>query len=278
MAWMNKNSERIGKLTRLPVGEILPNPNQPRRCFDQQELDKLSRSIAANGLLQPISVRRLDRNSYELIAGERRLMACKALGIDKIPAIVVEMPDNDSAVMALVENLHRTDLNCFEEAEAIAKLMADGRLTQQQVAKMLCKTQPAIANKLRLLRISPMLRDLLVQNGLTERHARALLMVEDPQQQEEILHHVIKMGLNVAQTESYIQRCLKVAPQEKPARLVVVKDVRLLFNSISKAVNAIKEGGFEVETMQTEDDRYVNYVVRIPKDRVYVKPVDNATA
>ena len=278
MAWMNKNSERIGKLTRLPVGEILPNPNQPRRCFDQQELDKLSRSIAANGLLQPISVRRLDRNSYELIAGERRLMACKALGMDKIPAIVVEMPDNDSAVMALVENLHRTDLNCFEEAEAIAKLMADGRLTQQQVAKMLCKTQPAIANKLRLLRISPMLRDLLVQNGLTERHARALLMVEDPQQQEEILHHVIKMGLNVAQTESYIQRCLKMVPQEKPARLVVVKDVRLLFNSISKAVNAIKEGGFEVETMQTEDDRYVNYVVRIPKDRVYVKPVDNATA
>lgn len=278
MAWMNKNSERIGKLTLLPVGEILPNPNQPRRCFDQQELDKLSRSIAANGLLQPISVRRLDRSSYELIAGERRLLACKALGMDKIPAIVVEMPDTDSAVMALVENLHRTDLNCFEEAEAIAKLMADGRLTQQQVAKMLCKTQPAIANKLRLLRISPTLRDLLVQNGLTERHARALLMVEDPQQQEEILHHVIKMGLNVAQTESYIQRCLKEVPQEKSSRLVVVKDVRLLFNSISKAVNAIKEGGFEVETMQTEDDRYVNYVVRIPKDRVYVKPMDNATA
>ena len=278
MAWMNKNSERIGKLTRLPVGEILPNPNQPRRCFDQQELDKLSRSIAANGLLQPISVRRLDRNSYELIAGERRLMACKALGMDKIPAIVVEMQESDSAVMALVENLHRADLNYFEEAEAIAKLMEDGRLTQQQVAKMLCKTQPAIANKLRLLRISPTVRELLVQNGLTERHARALLMVEDPQQQEEILHHIIKMGLNVAQTESYIQRGLKRHPQEKASRLVVVKDVRLLFNSISKAVDAIKEGGFEVETMQTEDDRYVNYVVRIPKERVYVKPVDNATA
>ena len=277
MAWMSKNSERIGKLARLPVGEILPNPNQPRRSFDQQELDKLAKSIAANGLLQPISVRRQDRNSYELIAGERRLMACKALGMDKIPAIVIEMPDTDSAVMALVENLHRADLECFEEAEAIAKLMADGRLTQQQVAKMLCKSQPAIANKLRLLRISPLLRSLLVENGLTERHARALLTVEDPQQQEEILRYVIKMGLNVAQTESYIQRFHKVTP-EKPSRLVVVKDVRLLFNSISKAVNAIKEGGFEVETMQTEDDLYVNYVVRIPKDRVYRKPVDNATA
>ncbi len=277
MAWMSKNSERMGKLVRLPVDEIAPNPNQPRRSFDQQEMEKLARSIAANGLLQPISVRRLNRGSYELIAGERRLMACKALGMDRIAALVIEMPDTDSAVMALVENLHRADLDYFEEAEAIARLMSQGGFTQQQVAKMLCKSQPGVANKLRLLRIFPPVRKLLVENSLTERHARAMLAVEDPIQQEEMIQHVIKAGLNVAQTERYIRQRLQTVPA-KPARLVVVKDVRLLFNSISKAVDAIKEGGFEVETLQTEDDRYVNYVVRIPKDRVYVKPSDNATA
>lgn len=277
MAWMSKNSERMGKLACLPLGEIAPNPNQPRRSFDQQELDKLARSIAANGLLQPVTVRRTDRDSYQLIAGERRLLACKALGMDKIAAIVVEMPDTDSAVMALVENLHRADLNCFEEAEAIAGLMADGRLTQQQVARMLCRSQPAIANKLRLLRLSPQLRALIVESSLTERHARALLAVEDPDLQMEIAQHVIEAGLNVSATEAYIQRRLRT-PAQKPARLVVVKDVRLLFNSISKAVSAIKEGGFEVETLQTEDDRYVNYVVRIPKERVYLRRADDATA
>ena len=256
--------EVINRVVSLPVADIRPNPHQPRRVFDPAAIDELARSIAANGLLQPISVRSLPDGGYELISGERRLLAYQSLGQRHIPAIILELPTEDSAVLALVENLHRADLSFLEEAHAIAALMESLHLTQQQAARLLCRSQPAIANKLRLLRLPSAACEILLQAGLTERHARALLALPTPEEMTAAAKHMAARRMTVAQAEAYIQH-LTEKPKRGGCRSFVVRDVRLLFNTISQAVEVIRQSGFTVEAQQTEDEEYVSYLVRVPR-------------
>ncbi len=264
MAWKNHKPEVLNRVVSLPVADIRPNPHQPRRVFDPAGIDELARSIAANGLLQPISVRPSDQGGYELISGERRLLAYQSLGQHNIPAIILDLPTQDSAVLALVENLHRADLNFLEEARAISALMENLHLTQQQTARLLCRSQPSVANKLRLLRLPSAACEILQQAGLTERHARALLALSSEQEMLAAAKHMADRRLNVAQAEAYIQH-LTEKPKRGGCRAFVVRDVRLLFNTISQAVEVIRQSGFVVEAQQTEDEEYVSYLVRVPR-------------
>lgn len=264
MAWNNRRPEVLNRVVALPVESIRPNPNQPRRQFDPAGIDELARSIAANGLLQPVSVRPAAKGEYELISGERRLLAYQSLGQHTIPAIVLDLPTQDSAVLALVENLHRADLSFLEEAQAIAALMENLHLTQQQAARLLCRSQPAVANKLRLLRLPPEACQILQQAGLTERHARALLALSSQEEMCAAARHMAERRLNVAQAEAYVQH-LTAKPKRAAGATFVVRDVRLLFNTINQAVEVIRQSGFTVEAQQTEDEEYLSYLVRVPR-------------
>ena len=264
-----KGPKVINKVVSLPVEQIYSNPDQPRRNFDADGIAGLAQSISQNGLLQPITVTQIGE-SYQLVAGERRLMACRELGWAHIPAIIENIPQQNAAVLALVENLHRQDLNIFEEAQGIANLIRLTYYSQQQAAQLLCKSQSTVANKLRLLRLPPSAQQAILQAGLTERHARALLQIEDEDQLPKAIEHIVEQGLTVAAAEQYIEKL--VHPEAVPIHKGVIRDVRLLFNTIAKAVLTVQEGGLDVEAIQTEDDTYINYIVRIPKENVYIPP------
>ena len=182
MKVLRRKPEVANKVLLIPVKEILPSPHQPRRVFEEKDLDILAQSISQNGLLVPVSVRR-EGEGYVLIAGERRLLACRRLGMRFIPAIVEERDDLSAAVLSLVENIHRRDLNCFEEAEGIARLMEQEGLSQARVCNLLSMAQPTVANKLRLLRLAPPVRQMLLEYGLGERVARALLTLDGEENQ-----------------------------------------------------------------------------------------------
>lgn len=275
---MTKKTREINKVLLLPIAEIKSNPHQPRRVFNPEDLTDLSRSIISNGLLQPITVRRLESGGYELIAGERRTMAFRSLGRDYIPAIVEEYSDQQSAVLALIENLQRKDLNFFEEAMGIARLMEQLNLTQQQVSVKLGKAQSTVANKLRLLRYPPEQQKLILQAGLTERHARALLKIQEPDKLAASLTHIIEKGFNVEQTEEYVERLLLKKELETRTRLFVVKDVRIFENSINKAVTMMNMAGIPIDNRKTENDQYVEYHIKIPKTAIYQQKSEKPTA
>ena len=265
----------VNRVVLLDIAGIAPSPYQPRRRFDPKALRELADSIRQSGLLQPITVREAG-GGYELVAGERRLMACRLLGMEKIPAIVESFDDRQSAVFGLVENLQRKDLNYFEEAQGIQRLMTICGLTQQQAADRLGKAQSTVANKLRLLTFSEELRRRMLDAGLTERHARALLRLPDERTVTEAVAHIAAQRLNVGETERYVDELLESAAPEEPApappkatRLFVVKDLRVFMNTISKAVSTMKLAGIEVDTARTEDENYIHYNLRIPKKSAY---------
>lgn len=253
------------KLTKLPVEKILPNPSQPRKIFQEDELRSLSQSIVENGLLQPVTVRK-ENGQYYLVAGERRLRACKLAGLKEIPAIISDCEAEDSAVLALLENLQRRDLQMFEQANAILNLVREWQITQEEAARRLGMSQSALANKIRLLKLSPEEQAEVVRNKLSERHARALLRVDDIQLRQKILHTVIAKKLNVAQTEELILEALKPRePVRKAKRTFVAKDIRLFINTIDHAVDAMKTAGIQAQTERKETEEYIECVVRIPK-------------
>lgn len=260
----------VNRVVLLDTDKISPSPYQPRRQFDRKSLHELAESIAQSGLLQPITVRETNAG-FELIAGERRLMACKMLHMEQIPAIVEHYDDEKSAVFALVENLQRRDLNYFEEAIGIQQLMEHYNMTQQQIAKRLGKAQSTIANKLRLLNFSEPMRRRMLDAGLTERHARALLKLSDELSVNKALQHIVSERLNVGESERYIQTMLEPEePQKpKPTRLFIVKDLRIFLNTITRAISTMKLAGIEVDTRKTEDDEYIHYTMRIPKKSAY---------
>lgn len=262
----------INRVVLLNIHEIASSPYQPRKQFEPGAMQELADSIGKNGLLQPITVRRTEEtNRYELIAGERRLMACRMLRMEKIPAIIEEYDDEKAAIFALVENLQRKDLNYFEEAQGIYLLMQQCCLTQQQVAEKLCKAQSTIANKLRLLSFDEHMRRRILEAGLTERHARALLRLADGQMVEQALAYIIQERLNVGESERHIDGLLqkKEPLPPKATRLFVVKDLRIFMNTLSKAVATMKLAGIEVDTTKAEDDQYIHYKVTIPKKSAY---------
>ena len=193
-------------ISMISIDSIRPNPYQPRRKFDNSSLDELCNSIKQYGVIQPINVRKTSKSHYELVAGERRLRAAAMAGHKEIPAIVVDIGENDSAIMALIENLQREDLGYIEEAEGYRNLIKEHGLTQEELAQKIGKSQSTIANKIRILRLSPMVKKILSDNNLTERHARALLKIDDEQIQLKVLQKVCERGLNVRKTEDLVQR------------------------------------------------------------------------
>ena len=256
-----KNENRI---RMIPLREIVQNPAQPRREFGQAELDRLAESIRENGLLQPVVLRRAGKG-YELIAGERRCRACALLGYREVPAIVRAASEEESAVLALLENLQRQDLNLFDEAEGIYQLIHFWGITQEEAAKRLGMAQSTLANKLRLLKLPGLMRDAILQYGLTERHARALLKLPDAETQQKVLDKVLQKNWNVAQTEQHIAELLQEKKKSRAVRIFIPKDVRLFLNTMKGAVSTMKSAGVDVTSYEQDHEDYIEYVVRIPK-------------
>lgn len=263
----SKNFTRFGEVRTIPIKNIMPNPNQPRREFDKAALQDLAISIMEYGLMQPITVRQTGPFDYELIAGERRMTACKSLGMTYIPAIVMRANDTDSAILALVENIQRENLNYIEEAEAFCTLITEHGLTQEELADKLGKGQSTIANKIRILRLSPEIREILTENSLTERHARALLRLPEERQQMRVLKIIVERGLNVAKTEELVDKLLKGPdrPVVDTKNMRVFKDLRIFTNTIKQAVDMMKRSGIDAKAKKREDDNYIEYTIVIPK-------------
>lgn len=258
--------ETNSRVRKLSVDRIDPNPAQPRRSFSRESLEELAESIRVNGLLVPVSVRRVG-DRYQLIAGERRLMAFRLLGESQIPAIVEQADDRRSASLAIVENMQRQQLNFYEEARAIATLIEANGLTQKQAAEQLGLSQSAVANKLRLLRLPEPAALLLVEAGATERHARALLALEGKALLQAV-HQVTERHLNVAQTERLAAELLQNKPARRGGRLVVLKDFRLFTNSIDRAVGLLRQAGVSARAEKSEDGETITYTITIPKQEV----------
>ena len=259
------------KVILLPVGSIHPNPMQPRKVFDPDALAELTESIRMYGVLQPLTVRKAADGSFELVAGERRLRASRAAGLEKVPCILVNVSEQDSGLLALVENLQRQDLDFIEEAEGLRTLTRSYGMSEEEAAKCIGLSQSAVANKLRLLRLSPELLYLLRERGLSERHARALLRLENDEQRLEVLSYVLENDLNVARTEQYIEDYLKRGgpPKgtqgKKKAPRIVLKDVRIFFNTVTKGLGVMRRSGVQAEYDQAETEADYILTIRIPK-------------
>lgn len=260
-----------GKQVRwLAMDLISPNPNQPRQTFDQGALRELAESIRQCGLLQPISVRTLDAGRYELISGARRMAASKLLGMTHIDAIVQQASSKESALLALIENLQREDLHYFEEAEGYASIIQRFALSQEELAVRIGRCQSTVANKLRLLRLSQQVRDLLRRHELTERHARALLRLPEDADRLKIVAQVAAKGLNVQQTEALIAQVLeKQREREGPHRKVIslMRDHRVYINAIRNIIQQMKSSGISADyTLQDMGD-HIEMRLIMPRKR-----------
>lgn len=254
-----KTYMETGRVVFLPARAIRPNPAQPRSVFHEDSLNELAESIRQHGILQPLSVRRIG-TSYELIAGERRLRAGQMAGLTEIPCIVMNMDDRESAMTAMIENLQRQDLDFIEEARGIAKLMDTWSMSQEQAAKLLGKSQSAVANKLRLLRHSEPVLDALRQGNLTERHARALLKLPDEISKMRTLEVIVRQGLSVARTEKYIEQLLSGQAQQ-------IKKVNLgaFLNNLSLSLQRIQRSGISAVSERRETEDQIVLTITIPK-------------
>lgn len=266
MELARKNMFLSRRVLYLPVSGIRANPNQPRRVFDEAALRELAESIRQYGILQPLTVRRA-ADGYELIAGERRLRAAKLAGLRSVPCLLTAAEEESSSVLALIENIQRRDLHYFEEAAAIARLIAQYGLSQEQAADKLGKSQSAVANKLRLLRLSPECAALLREHDLSERHARALLRLADEEERLAALKAIIARGMTVAQTEEYIEGLLDKSAVTPPARRLtyVIKDVRIFLNSVHHQLSIMQRAGVNANAEREDTDDEIRLVIRIPK-------------
>ena len=290
------SGELYGKIHYIDPDCIVPNPNQPRRFFDDNEILRLADSIRQHGLLQPLTVRALSGGKYELIAGERRLRALKLLRMTHVSCVVMQVSDSSSAELAIIENLQREGLNLFEQASAIEKLMSIYHYTQAQVADKLSLSQSAVANKLRLLKFTQNERTILLQNGCGERQARAFLKLP-PDLRERAIQFAVERRMNVMQTEEYIERLLggekpdhyfpdgfgatsgqiyvakgsttkdkRGRPSKDSSRKIVFRDLKLFYNTIDHAVEILRQAGVAVDASRAEGDDVVTLTIRIPKE------------
>lgn len=264
--FLNLTKEKqINKVYEVEIARIAPNPNQPRTEFKESEIIPLAESISQNGILQPLSVRKIG-DKYELIAGERRLRAAKMCELTSVPCIIYEMSDRNSAILALVENIQRQNLSFFDEAAAIEKLITYYGLTQEEAASKLGKAQSTIANKLRLLRITSEEREIIAQNNLTERHSRALLRLGSAEDRLFILEKIIKNNLNVEKTETLIDKFIGKRKEEQSykKRSQVFQNVNIFLNTINKAIQTMQSAGIAAESRRIQGEEYIEYRVRIP--------------
>ena len=260
------------KLMEIPVDSIRRNPYQPRVTFDEESIAELVQSIQQVGLIQPLVVRKVD-DGYELVAGERRLRAVRSLGMESVTCIVEQaMEDESSAMMALIENLQREDLHYLEEAQSYNTLLSTYHLTQEELAQRLGKSQSSIANKLRLLRLPDAVKSAMVDDQLTERHARALLKLKDEQAQLEAVEKITKKNLSVKETEKLVDKTLTRLYDEKadgarprPVIMRIVKDYRLFMNTVNAAVHELREAGMTVEVEQEDREDGVDIKISVTR-------------
>lgn len=255
-----------GQVLLIPNEIIYPNPNQPRRAFNQEELVNLAISIRMNGILQPITVRETEKG-YEVVSGERRLRAARLSGLLTVPCIVIDVNNFKSAIYALIENLQRQNLGYFEEAAAIEKLMKDFGLSQDEVAKQIGKAPSTVSNKLRLLALPKKTREKLCENGLSERHARALLRLPEDKT-EAAVDKIIEKKLNVTQTEEYIEELLTEKDNKRITK-TMFSDVKIFLKTINHAVDTMKKAGIKADIKKEEKDESFVYHIKIPKKQVY---------
>ena len=272
MAFANLGKDRVRS---LPLNQIMVNPAQPRTHFEEEALQQLAQSIAASGLLQPVIVREAGPGKYQLVAGERRCRACMLLGYTHVPAIVKNCTMQESAVLALLENLQRQDLDIFDQAEGISRLISYWGVTQEEAAAKLGLAQSTLANKLRLLRLPASVQEFMRQGGLTERHGRALLKLPDEATQLAVVKAICKKNMTVSQAEQYIETLLTRQKMKKPTRLFICKDIRLFMNTIDKAVKTMSDAGLVVQSSQEDQGEFIQLTIHIPKEpqqRPAVKP------
>lgn len=259
------NSGKKMKICEIPIASVRPNPNQPRKFFDSTALKELSDSIKEYGVLQPITVRKV-RCGYEVIAGERRLRASILAGLSSIPSIIINADSDKSAILALLENLQREDLSFFEVAEGYQRLIKEQGMTQDDIAKKLGKSQSTIANKIRLLRISPIVRKIIREYSLTERHARALLSL-DAEKQLAAVRTICDNNLNVRQSEELIASMLQSKiKKQQTVKITGTRDIRLYTNTVKQAVNLMRESGADANLEQKNFDWGVEYVIKVLKN------------
>ena len=258
----NQKGEFLSSRVRyIPINAVRPNPQQPRRSFDETALRELADNISAYGILQPLTVR--DRGGvYELVAGERRLRACKMAKMQTIPAILCDYADDKTAAMGLLENLQRENLNPFEQAQGLRDVMVLWDCTQAEAAKRLGMAQPTLANKLRLLQLTQDQRQFVLDNGLTERHARAVLRLPENRRSEALIT-IAKRKMNARATDLYIEQLLNAAAPGRH-RISMVKDVRIFVNTIDHAIRLMTDNGVPATARREERDGYIEYTVRIP--------------
>lgn len=254
-----------GRVMFLAVDAISPNPNQPRAIFDQAKLEELAESIGELGVLQPLTVRR-GPDGWELVAGERRLRAAKLAGLKEVPCLSVQADDQASSLLALVENVQRKDLDFWEEALALRRLMEVYQLSQEETARRVGKSQSAVANKLRLLKLPPEALQCLRDGGATERHGRALLKLPTPEQQLECAGLVVERKLTVAQTEAVVDAML-LEKQEKPRKkpMFIVKDVRLFLNTITHSLDLMRSAGVNAQCRREDREDEITLTIHIPR-------------
>lgn len=251
------------RIQYLSIESIIPNPSQPRKRFSQNGLEELAASISAHGILQPLSVRRVE-GGYELVSGERRLRAAKLAGLSEVPCLLISADETQSSLLALIENVQRRDLDFLEEAQALQALLDATGLSQEALARQLGKAQSSLANKLRLLKLAPETLELLRRGGYTERHARALLRLSDPAVQASAAQYIVDHDLTVAKAEDYVESLLRPAPRRaKPTFLL--KDVRFFLNTVTRGLSLMQSAGVKAACERQDTDSEILLTIRIPR-------------
>lgn len=252
---------------QIPPGLIDPCPYQPRKLLNKQALEDLAENIKENGILQPLTATRLENGRYQLIAGHRRLLAATKAGLETVPVILLNKSAEEVAVLAVIENLQREDLNFFEQAMAIQSLMNNLNLTQAQVGQKLSISQPAVANKLKLLQFSKDQQLKILAFNLTERHARAISRLP-AEKQDKAIDYIVRNNLNVSATDRYINTLLTPKQKHKQKTVINIKDIRIFTNTINKAVKIIQSAGVKADYNTQEDENYIHYQISVPKIKV----------
>ena len=254
----------LSNIRSLELSKIKLRRSQPRKCFDAQGMDSLSRNISENGVISPITVAPV-QGGYEVVCGARRVKAARQAGLTKIPAAIINMSEPQKCILALSENLHREQLNCFEVAEAIQTLFAMKGTTQKDVARKLSISQGALANKLRLLVLDDDQRRFAVENELTERHIRAAIRLPE-ERRDTAMYDMVRGKMNVAAAEQYVQRIIDNEP-EGERRHAVIKDVRIFFNTITRAVEVMNRAGLGATAVRRDTPSYIEYIIKIPAQK-----------
>ena len=261
LPWRQQSRQQQQEFRRISIRQIRKNPHQPRKIFDPQALQSLADSIRQYGIITPLTVRETE-DGYELVSGERRLRAASMAGLSMVPCYIVTVNDQQSALMALLENLQRKDLDCFEEALFLRRLCSEFHMTQQDAAARVGKTQSAVANKIRLLKLGHQTVDVIRKYQLSERHARALLQLEEEPARLEAAKQMGQKHMTVAQAESYLQRLLEESP--KPRRQGMIRDVRLFCNTVERAVKVMQEAGLQAMVEKRQEGEDLILTVRVP--------------